>query len=144
MRWTIRKSHADLHKKGRLEYEERAGSDSVPSLIDALHTVERNSWKEESGTSITKQEHQERFHRSLADLAARSGYLSGHVLRLDGHPIAFILGIAAGDGAFLDLKGSFDASNFEHSLGHVLKRDAVETLIARGVHLYDFMGNCES
>jgi CelD/BcsL family acetyltransferase involved in cellulose biosynthesis len=69
--------------------------------------------------------------------------LSAHVLRLDGRPLAYILGVAAGDGAFLDLKESFDASYAQYSPGHVLKRFAMETLIARGVGIYDFMRACE-
>jgi CelD/BcsL family acetyltransferase involved in cellulose biosynthesis len=143
MRWTIRKSERDLSALGRLEYCEVTDAADVPTLIETVYEIERKSWKEGSGTSITAHAPQQRFYEVFAGLAARHAMLSAHVLRLDGRPLAYILGVAAGDAAFLDLKESFDASYAQYSPGHVLKRFAMETLIARGVLIYDFMGACE-
>jgi CelD/BcsL family acetyltransferase involved in cellulose biosynthesis len=143
MRWTIRKSEKDLSAKGKLEYEEVTTPSAVPAFLESMYAIERKSWKEESGTSITTQQKQQEFFEAFAPLAAQAGRLSAHLLKLDGQPLAYIFGVTAGDGVFLDFKESFDASWSEFSPGHVLKRYAFERIIARGVSLYDFMGKCE-
>jgi CelD/BcsL family acetyltransferase involved in cellulose biosynthesis len=142
-RWTIRKCERELSAQGRLEYSEVTGAAAVPALMQTIYEIERNSWKERSRTSITAHASQQRFYEVFADLAAHHAMLSAHVLRIDDRPLAYILGITAGDGTFLDLKESFDASYAEFSPGHVLKRFAMEALIAHGVTIYDFMGACE-
>jgi CelD/BcsL family acetyltransferase involved in cellulose biosynthesis len=143
MRWTIRKSEKDLAARGRLEYDEITTPAAVPMLMENIFAIERKSWKEASGTSITAQTRQQEFFNAFVQLAAESGRLSAHLLRLDGAPLAYILGVSAGDGVFLDLKESFDADWSEQSPGHVLKRFAFERLISKGVRQYDFMGKCE-
>lgn len=143
LRWTIRKSEKELRALGALEYVEIRDDSSARVLIDSIYSIERQSWKEQSGTSITAQQQQQRFYEALIQLAVQAGVLSAHLLRLDGRPIAYILGIAAGDGMFLDLKESFVADYREYSPGHVLKRFAIESLIGRGTRIYDFMGRCE-
>jgi len=143
MRWTIRKGEKDLMALGALTYEEMAAPADVPRLLAAIYAIEQQSWKEQSGTSITAQDAQRAFYESFVELAAQAGILSAHVLSVAGKPVAYILGIAAGDGVFLDQKESFDLAFSEYSPGHVLKRYAIQTLLARGVRLYDLMGVCE-
>jgi CelD/BcsL family acetyltransferase involved in cellulose biosynthesis len=143
MRWTIRKSENDLAAMGLLDYQCCRTPDSVEALLQGIYTIERKSWKEASGSSITTQERQREFYERFVRLAAGSGMLCAHLLRLDGRPIAYILGIESGDGVFLDLKESFDTDFSAQSPGHVLKHFAFETLLSRGVSLYDFMGECE-
>jgi hypothetical protein len=143
MRWTIRKGEKDLAARGRLEYQEITTTESVDALIESVLAIERKSWKEASGTSITAQSKQQEFFAAFTRLAAESGRLSAHLLRLDDQPLAYIMGVAASDGVFLDLKESFDLDWSEESPGHVLKRFAFERLISKGISLYDFMGKCE-
>ena len=143
LRWTIRKSEKELSSKGRLQYAQAENPASTRSLLDTIYAIERRSWKEESRTSITAQDTQQAFYEALVPIAAEAGVLSAHTLRLDEQPIAYILGLVGEDGVFLDLKESFDVTYSESSPGHVLKRFAIEALLARGVALYDFMGKCE-
>lgn len=141
MRWTIRKAEKQLRSKGRLEYVRFTDAES--ELMESIYRVERSSWKERSGTSITSQKQQMAFYEALVEEAGRAGVLSAHVLRLNSHPIAYVLGIEADDGVFLDLKESFDTQFSACSPGHVLKRFAIESLLSDGVGIYDFMGRCE-
>jgi CelD/BcsL family acetyltransferase involved in cellulose biosynthesis len=143
LRWTIRKSEKDLSSKGRLQYEPADAPASTRSLLDTIYAIERQSWKEQSGTSITAHDAQQDFYEALVPIAADAGILSAHILRLDDQPIAYILGLVGEDGVFLDLKESFDSTYSELSPGHVLKRFAIEALISRGIAVYDFMGVCE-
>lgn len=141
-RWTIRSSQSALEKLGALEYTAIDSEPQVAEFLEAVLEIERNSWKEQSGTSITAHQEQQAFYRGFTPSAARLGMLSGHLLRLDGAPIAYIYGLRDRD-VFLDLKESFNNTYLKQSPGHVLKRFALERLIARGVKRYDFMGGCE-
>lgn len=143
-RWTIRKSERELASKGSLTYERISEPALVDSLLASIFEIERNSWKQEAGSSMIVQSRQQMFYETLAKLAAENGMLSAHMLRLSSQPIAYILGITSADGVFLDLKESFDANFAEYSPGHVLKRFALESLIASGIRVYDFMGRCEA
>ncbi len=142
-RWTIRKAEKELSAIGSITHRHLEKPADADELIESIYTVERKSWKEASGTSITAHHEQTTLYRSLIELAASSGVLSGHVLTLDTKPIAYILGIQSGDHAFLDLKESFDSDYSKYSPGHVLKRFAIELLMTRGITTYDFMGACE-
>lgn len=142
-RWTIRKSERELNSKGTLTYERVTEASQVDSLLASIFEIERKSWKQEAGSSMTVQNRQQMFYETFAKLAAENGTLSGHVLRLSSRPVAYILGVTSADGVFLDLKESFDAGFAEYSPGHVLKRFAIESLIASGIRVYDFMGRCE-
>jgi CelD/BcsL family acetyltransferase involved in cellulose biosynthesis len=142
-RWTIRKGERDLLARGSLQYEHVSEPGSVEALLTSIYLIESKSWKEDAGTSVTAQVEQQTFYDAFVRIAAECGILSAHVLRLSSRPIAYILGVTSGDGVFLDLKESFDASDAECSPGHVLKRFAIEALMARGVGVYDFMGRCE-
>lgn len=143
MRWTMRKGEKDLRELGALEYREYTGADEVADFRSAIEQVERTSWKQEAGTSIARNEFQQRFYDTMLRHAAEGRRLSGHVLSLNSRPIAFILGILDDGGVFLDLKESFSEEFGVHSPGHVLKRYALARLIARGARTYDFMGACD-
>lgn len=144
MRWTIKKSEKDLNALGNLVYERPDEPERTDYLKECMFGVERRSWKEKAGTSITANSDQQRFFSALIDRVSASRALSAHILTLNEKPIAYIVGLAVGDGVFLDLKESFDAAYGKHSPGHVLKRYAMQALIDDGVHTYDFMGRCEA
>jgi CelD/BcsL family acetyltransferase involved in cellulose biosynthesis len=141
-RWTIRSSLAGLEKLGTLRYAEILRPAQVADFLTAMMVVERNSWKEQSGTSISVNEAQQSFFTRYAEAAARSGTLSAHLLSLNEVPIAYIFGVRDGN-VFLDLKESFSSEYSKHSPGHVLKRYTLDRLIANGIEWYDFMGACE-
>jgi len=143
MRWTIKKSERDLRSIGALDYRIFESGTATQDLLHAIYEIERKSWKEESGTSITAHSEQQAFYESLIPRAAEKGVLSGHVIYIDDAPIAYILGIRTEDGVFLDLKESFDNEYLKYSPGHVLKRFAFDYLMSSGVVAYDFMGVCE-
>jgi len=143
-RWTLKKSERDLSERGMLNYEEATEPAHVRSLLEAIYEIEKDSWKEDEGTSILSSKAQKSFYESLAEMAGQGGCLSGHVLRLNGEPISYIFGLLSEDGVFLDQKESFKKSFAAYSPGHVLKRFAIPRLLSRGVRLYDFMGDCES
>lgn len=143
LRWRIRKGQKELERRGQLTYREYVTPVDAESLTEEMYRVERRSWKESAGVSITTHDFQQKFYEMAIPLAAHRGHLSAHVLFLDGDPIAFMLGLLGIDGAFLAVKSSFVEDLANLSPGHVLKKFAIERLITRGAKIFDFMGDCD-
>lgn len=141
-RWLLRTSRQRMEELGRLEHRVFKTPAEVPVFIAAMFAVEKSSWKEKSGSSITLNERQQAFYHALALATAAQGWLRGHVLILDDEPLAYVLGISLGP-VFHDLKESYKHSMREHSPAHVLKTFVLPTLIAEGITSYDFRGKCD-
>ena len=141
-RWLLRASRKKLAEEGELSYRLYRSPADVAPLLAAMYEIEMASWKESSGTSITASETQRRFYERFTPVAAARDWLRGHVLSLNGEPIAYIYGIRLGP-VFHDLKESYKLSVRDHSPGHVLKTFAFPDLIAEGVTRYDFCGKCD-
>lgn len=142
VRSTIRNGVKRMRERGQLQYREVRVNADAELFADAIREIERDSWKEAAGTSLTANRLQERFHTEFLRSAVQNGWLCGQLLLLDGEPVAYIYGLLY-NGIFSDLKESYKSSYREMSPGHVLKEFAFESLYARHVRLYDFMGACE-
>jgi CelD/BcsL family acetyltransferase involved in cellulose biosynthesis len=141
-RSTIRNGEKRMREHGGLEYKEFRETADIESFAAAMLEIERDSWKESAGTSLTANRLQEAFHTDLLKSALDAGWLSGHLLLLDGEPVAYIYGLLH-NGIFSDLKESYKSRYREMSPGHVLKSFAFQSLYSRQARLYDFMGLCE-
>lgn len=142
LRSTMRNGEKRLRERGRLSYREFLSPESLSEFNDAANSIEVDSWKSASGTAIASNPIHEAFHTTLSSRAAENGWFSGHVLFLDEHPIAYILGLLH-RGVFLDLKESYRSQFREMSPGHVLKSFAFASLYQKQTTCYDFMGACE-
>jgi CelD/BcsL family acetyltransferase involved in cellulose biosynthesis len=142
LRSTMRNGEKRLRERGVLSYREFVSPQNVCEFHDAARLIENDSWKSASGTAIASNPVHEAFHSALAFRAAENGWFSGHVLYLDGNPIAYILGLLQ-NGVFLDLKESYRSAFREMSPGHVLKTFAFASLYQKQTRWYDFMGTCE-
>ena len=142
LRSTMRNGEKRLRDKGGLSYQECRSTDEAKQFNAAVEAIEQDSWKAAAGTSIASNPVHQAFHVNLALRAAAEGRFSGHLLFLDGQPIAYIMGLLYGS-VFLDLKESYRVSFREMSPGHVLKSFAFARLYEHGTRLYDFMGKCE-
>ena len=141
-RSTIRNGEKRMREIGRLEYRQFRDSAEINMFADAMLEIERDSWKESAGTSLTANRLQEAFHTQLLRSAADAGWFCGHLLLLDGEPAAYIYGLLY-NGIFSDLKESYKSRFREMSPGHVLKAFVFQSLYAHETRLYDFMGVCE-
>jgi len=142
LRSTMRNGEKRLRERGELAYREFVLPQDIAEFNDAAKSIEADSWKSAAGSAIASNPVHEAFHSTIALRAAENGWFSGHVLYLDGKPIAYIFGLLH-NGVFLDLKESYRAPLREMSPGHVLKFFAFPTLYQRGTRWYDFMGTCE-
>lgn len=141
-RWLIRNSMARLEHEGELTYREFRSAETFDEYFEHMLEVERASWKEAAGSSISTNAHQERFYRAFLRTMAERNRLSAHLLYVDDAPVAHLSGIVDA-GVFYDLKESYRQEFRDFSPGHVLKHLAFPSLFERRVGLYDFQGNCE-
>ena len=141
-RWLLRAMPKRLADKGHVRYEHVSQTKQLPDFMENILNIERASWKEEQGSSITANAHQVEFYSKFAELAAACNWLSGHVLFLEDRPIAYMYGIQFG-GVFYDLKESYSNEFKDLSPGHILKTFALPKIIESGAVYYDFMGNAE-
>jgi len=141
-RWNLRNGRKKMEACGPLRYVVCEKASQVEHFLSAVFEIERASWKETAGTSITANDYQEVFYKEFCTPALDRGWFYGHLLELAGEPIAYIYG-ATYQSAFYDFKESYKAKYKELSPGHVLKTFVFEELYRRNVRLYDFMGVCE-
>lgn len=132
-----------LRKMGRLEYKCYQTTDEARAFLDIVYCIERGSWKERVGSSITTNPHEESFYRILTPRAAEHGWLLGHVLLLNDRPIAYIYGLQF-EGIYYDLKESYVEDFNAASPGQVLKTMCFAELCRRGIRGFDFMGAAHS
>ncbi len=141
-RYRLRNAAKRFSERGQLSYQAVTTPEELPAFVDAMLEVEHHSWKEDAGTSITTNAHQEAFYRQLLVRAAEAKWFSGHLLRLDGRPIAYDCGLEFA-GVYYDLKTSYCDEFRELSPGNLLKTYLLPCLMGRGVAWYDFRGVCD-
>lgn len=138
----LRNRERKLRLQGHLDYKVVETVGDVEWLLGAIKAVERDSWKHEAGSSIERDHRQVVFYDVLLPLAAKRGWLSGHVLTMESEPIAYLLGLRCGR-QFSGLKHSFNARYRDVGAGNLIQMMTIRTLIEQGVASYDFMGNFE-
>jgi CelD/BcsL family acetyltransferase involved in cellulose biosynthesis len=141
-RWNLRNGRKKLESTGSLQYFSCESELQINHFLTAVLEIERASWKETAGTSITVNDYQEVFYKEFCAPAIDKGWFSGHLLELNGEPLAYIYGTIY-QGVFSDFKESYKAKYRDFSPGHVLKTFVFDELYRRNVRLYDFMGVCE-
>ncbi len=141
-RYNIRASTKLLNERGKVGIDVYERSDDVEELLSCIRKIEMASWKEEAGTSLTKNPSQWDFHEQLVHACAADGSLCCYVLRVGGEPIAHILGLVGGS-VFFDLKESYDETYREFSPGTVLKAWVFENLVGERITHWDFVGPAE-
>jgi len=114
------------------------GSTDIDRLVDSFIEVEKRSWKEKHGTSISGRG-LESFYHTMCLALAEAGWFHPIWLERDGEMFAFLLAIIYG-GALYALKTSFDERYKEFSPGTPLFFYAVTDALERGLSKVDFLG----
>ncbi len=136
----LRRAERKLAAAGALDVHEVDSSmASLDVGFDALLQVERASWKHSHGSAISAVDHQAAFYRDVCLGAQAEGRLHLHWLAIDGRPVAYNLGYLQGN-RYHYLKTSYDHAWRSLSPSTVLRARLVESLIARGVAVFDFPG----
>jgi CelD/BcsL family acetyltransferase involved in cellulose biosynthesis len=135
----LKRAEKKLAAEGTLAFTRVEAADSFSEHYDELLSIERDSWKHAHGTAISAVAHQEGFYRDLAQAALETGTLHLTFLRLSGVPIAYNLGIVAGD-RYYYLKTSYRHRFRAHGAASLGRARLIERLIADGCTSLDFPG----
>jgi CelD/BcsL family acetyltransferase involved in cellulose biosynthesis len=109
----------------------------LAEFVEGIVEISRNSWKEETGTTLDRPG-PGAFIRRLSALASERGWLSLWILALDGRPLAMEYQLVH-DGNVHALRSDFRRGHEEISPGSHLSRTMLERLFARGYTRY-YMG----
>lgn len=134
-----KRAERKLRACGRLDVLDVTSPRAFEAGYEALLRVERASWKESHGTSISADAKQSALYRAWGRATAAAGQLHLQLLLLDGEPIAHNLGCIH-RGTYYYLKTSYAASYRPQSPATFLRLRLIETLIAQGVRAMDFCG----
>jgi hypothetical protein len=141
-RWNLRNFEKKMQAAGEVVHRVFESGSDLELFHNALQEIEKGSWKEEAGSSLTVNTLQERFHSRLMRAAAEHGWFSGHVLEFRGEPVSYVWGLMYGN-IFYDLKESYKSVHRDLGPGHVLKLSLMEQLFSRRLAFYDYMGLCD-
>lgn len=141
-RYNIRNSEKLLRERGAIELRRFTDTTSVDEFLEDFLSVERLSWKQEAGTSITRNPEQLKFHTELAPVAAAADIFRGYVLYLDETPIAHIFGLYD-QGTFYCLKLSYVEALKKFAPGITITAMAIKDLVDNSAKLWDFVGPTE-
>jgi len=88
----LKRTARKLHSAGTVTIHELSDGDRLDEAFDAILHVERSSWKETHGSSMTADERQTGFYRELCDNARQYGRLHLQWMTIDSRPAAYNLG----------------------------------------------------
>jgi len=134
-----RRAEKKLRGAGQLLELEITTPEAFDSGYDALLQVERASWKEPHGTSISAVPRQAALYREWGRAAAARGQLHLQLLMLNDAPIAHNLGLIHRD-TYYYLKTSYAAAHRPLSPATFLRLSLIRKMIARGLKAVDFCG----
>jgi len=141
-RHNFRKAEKKLKKLGSIQFKTYETKEASTEFIDTMLQIERRSWKEKAGTSITTNPYQERFYKLFTPRAVENGWFLGLSLTVNDVPIVHSYGIIF-ENIFYNLKYSYDESYKAVSPGHLITGFTLRELYRRGVTIYDFHGDAE-
>jgi len=141
-RYNLRSRKKKLEQIGEVSITCYSSPDQTAEFLEKMLGIERNSWKESSGTSITTNANQKLFHTKLAEAASQRGMLQGYVMELSHKPIAHIYGLYW-QNTFFCLKSSICEEFRKYSPGVVLKAMVMERLVNTSAGYWDFVGPSE-
>ncbi len=141
-RYTIRTSIKGLEQTGRLTFKTITQESECPGFLNDLYEIESASWKEEAGTSITKNDYQTDFYNSFLPKAAKNGWLRGAIIYFDNEPFVHSINIVF-NGVCECLKTSFKEKYKQYSPGHLIDYMVFLDLHDNDLKLFDFLGVIE-
>ena len=106
----------------------------------AVLDIESRSWKEASGSSLTREVDAGSFYRRVAERCAHSGRLRLELLWHGDEPVAHALGVEDRGCLYL-LKNSYVEAHRGSAPGNALVWRMMEHACARGLRAFDFLGD---
>ena len=138
-RSNLRNRFKRLNQVGPVDLETITAEGDREEALEAGLALEAKAWKGAAGTAITSEPELVTFYETLAQRAAANGWLRLHFLKAGSKRIAFDYSLAYKDRMFL-LKLGYDPEYAAYSPSNLLLNLALEESFARGMAVYDFLG----
>ena len=133
----LRRAKRQLEEQGTLEIKHYSAAN--PEALEKFYALEASGWKGAEGTAIQCDPRTRQFYDSVAQAAARDGYLSLDFLELNGKPIAGHFGFNLRGRYFL-AKAGYDEAFRRHGPGQLLVNEILAQTPQRGLREFDFVG----
>jgi CelD/BcsL family acetyltransferase involved in cellulose biosynthesis len=133
----LRRAKRQLEEQGALELKHYSAAG--PEALEKFYFLEASGWKGAEGTAIRCDPGTRQFYDSVAQAAARDGYLSLDFLELNGKPIAGHFGFNLRGRYFL-AKAGYDEAFRRHGPGQLLVNEILSQTPQRGLREFDFVG----
>jgi CelD/BcsL family acetyltransferase involved in cellulose biosynthesis len=113
--------------------------EEIPRFLDALFSLHALRWGlvGEPG-AFRKKPNEARFYREFAMQAQRQNWLGLYGIEISGELKSVQYGYMY-NGVFLQMQEGFDRES-GRGLGNILRLKVIEDLIAKGIKIYDFLG----
>jgi CelD/BcsL family acetyltransferase involved in cellulose biosynthesis len=138
----LRRRRRRLAEQGEVTFEASRGGTGSGPLLDELLALEAKGWKAARGTAIAARASTRRFYAGVTAWAAARGTVRLLVLRLDGRPLAALLGVQE-DGVHYLLKGGFDPAYARYSPGQLVLAEAIGHAFADGLTRIELGGGAD-
>jgi CelD/BcsL family acetyltransferase involved in cellulose biosynthesis len=133
----LRRARRQLEEQGTLKLKHYSAAD--PEALKKFYDLEASGWKGAEGTAIQCHSSTRQFYDSVAQAAARDGYLSLDFLELNGKPIAGHFGFNLRGRYFL-AKAGYDEAFRRHGPGQLLVSEILGETPRHRLREFDFVG----
>lgn len=116
----LRRQKRRLEDMGLLEFRRTDGSEGLDGWIDAFLTLEAAGWKGQGQSALDSQDRTRALFHDMLGAMAQAGRLELLSLEFEGAPIAMLVNLRSGGGAF-SFKTTFDESFARFSPGVLLQ-----------------------
>ena len=141
-RTSLRSRERRLREKGKVELRFLDTLKLWEEGLEAIKSIEEDSWKVGAGTAITVQDFQWEFYRRYAPIAAAAGTLRIPVLHLDDEPVAYDYALLH-HGVYYLMKTSYKNKWHDSYPGFVLRYLLMDWTYSQNVGEIDFLGKDE-
>lgn len=124
---------------GSVEYEDCNGNRPLHDFLQEVFAVGDRSWKGAEKTAVASTPALRCFYTRLAELMHPKGWLSLHLLRVAGKPIAFHYSLKNNDTLYL-LKTEYDMAYHTYAPGQQIQKRVLEASYGSRMRIFDFLG----
>lgn len=114
-----------LKKMGDLQWRRHDDIESLDRVIEEFLELEASGWKGEQGTALKSKPQDARFFRSMIEASQKEGRVLTLSLMLNDQPIAIIVVLTCGNGAFA-FKMAYDEEYRSNSPGFHLVMEMIQ------------------
>ena len=141
-RYNITSRIKKLEKEGPIKCKIYSSPEESEEFLEKAYQIERSSWKETAGTSITTNDYQQRFYDSFTKLGAENNWLRGIIISVNDEPIAYRYGLLFNN-VFESLKISYVDKRKKYGPGNILMLETLKFLAQNNITHLDLSGSVE-